>query len=135
MDTDQTSPAEEPQAVDDSTAPAEQAEQSQLFPADYVAELRAESAKHRNRSKSLATELVHAWAAVDGRLVDPTDLHASDVEADDDGNFSRAAVTAAIDRLLKSKPHLGAARPAPLPQGARPEAEQVSLLRLLNARP
>ena len=107
----------------------------QTFPAEYVQELRAEAAKHRGRFKSLATELVHAWAAVDGRLVDATDLQASDVEADEDGNYSREAVTAAIDRLLKTKPHLASARPAPIPQGARPDAEQVSLLGLLNTRP
>lgn len=129
---------EQPQptgATEEYSSVAESPPEPQTFPAEYVTELRAEAAKHRSRFKSLATELVHAWAAVDGRLVDATDLQASDVEADEDGNYSREAVTAAIDRLLKAKPHLATARPAPIPQGARPDAEQVSLLGLLNARP
>lgn len=132
--TTQAEQSEQPQQDGVSTE-AEQAEQPQTFSADYVTELRTEAAKHRSRSKSLASELVAAWAAVDGRLVDPTDLPVASVQPDDEGNYTRQAVTAAIDALLASKPHLGAARPAPLPQGARPEAEQVSLLGLLNRRP
>lgn len=106
----------------------------QTFGADYVAKLRAEAADHRTRSKSLTGQLVTAWAAADGRLVDPTDLPASAVEADEDGNISRDAVTAAIDALVKSKPHLAVQRPAPLPQGASTDPEPVSLMRLLNGR-
>lgn len=121
--------------VDEVTAPTAAEGEPELFPATYVTELRAEAAKHRSKYKSLAAQLVHAWAAADGRMVDPTDLPVVDVEADEDGNYSREAVTAAIDRLLKSKPHLAAQRPAPLPQGARPDKEGVSLLGLLNARP
>lgn len=104
----------------------------QTFPAEYVQELRAEAAEYRTRSKSLATELVTAWAAADGRLLDPTDLPASAVETDDDGTVTRDAVTAAIDALVKAKPHLAKQRPAPLPQGATSTPEPVSLLRLLN---
>ena len=104
----------------------------QTFPAEYVQELRAEAAEYRTRSKSLATELVTAWAAADGRLLDPTDLPASAVETDDDGTVTRDAVTAAIDALVKAKPHLAVQRPAPLPQGATTTPEPVSLLRLLN---
>jgi hypothetical protein len=106
----------------------------QTFTADYVSELRAEAAQHRTRAKALAAELVAAWAAADGRLVDPTDLPSSAVDITDDGTVTRDTVTAAIDALVKSKPHLAAQRPAPLPQGARPQAQQVSLLNLLNAR-
>jgi hypothetical protein len=104
------------------------------FPADYVTELRAEAAQHRTRAKALTAELVAAWAAADGRLVDPTDLPASAVDLTDDGTVTRDAVTAAIDALVKSKPHLAAQRPAPLPQGARPQADQVSLMQLLQGR-
>jgi len=104
------------------------------FPADYVTELRAEAAQHRTRAKALTAELVAAWAAADGRLVDPTDLPASAVDITDDGTVTRDAVTAAIDALVKSKPHLAVQRPAPLPQGARPQAEQVSLMQLLQGR-
>lgn len=121
-------------------APAEPAEptdagEAPTYPAEYVKELRAEAAEHRTKAKALQLALVSAWATVDGRLVDPSDLPVASVQPDDDGNYTRQAVTAAIDALLASKPHLGAARPAPLPQGARPEAEQVSLLGLLNRRP
>ena len=113
--------------------PVEEAQpEPQTFPAEYVQELRAEAAEYRTRSKSLATELVTAWAAADGRLLDPTDLPASAVESDDDGTVTRDAVTAAIDALVKAKPHLAKQRPAPLPQGATTTPEPVSLLRLLN---
>jgi hypothetical protein len=104
----------------------------QTFPAEYVQELRAEAAEYRTRSKSLTTELVHAWAAADGRLLDPTDLPASAVDAGEDGAITRDAVSAAIDALVKAKPHLAKQRPAPLPQGATTTPEPVSLLRLLN---
>lgn len=107
---------------------------AQTFPADYVTELRAEAAQHRTRAKALAAELVAAWAAADGRLVDPTDLPASAVDITDEGTVTRDTVTAAIDALVKAKPHLAVQRPAPLPQGARPQAEQVSLLRLIQSR-
>jgi hypothetical protein len=116
-------------------AAAVEAPDPQTFPADYVQELRQEAADYRTRSKSMATQLVQAWAAVDGRLLDPTDLPLSSVEVGEDGNISRDAVTAAIDALVKSKPHLAAQRPAPMPQGAQPESEPVSLLRILQNRP
>jgi hypothetical protein len=136
MSDDQTpqSPAVEDSFMPEETAPIE-ALQPQTFPADYVQELRQEAADYRTRSKSMATQLVQAWAAVDGRLLDPTDLPLSSVEVGEDGNISRDAVTAAIDALVKSKPHLAAQRPAPMPQGAQPESEPVSLLRILQNRP
>lgn len=121
-----TKSTEETSSVEDSQPEA------QSFPADYVQELRAEAAEYRTRSKSMATQLVTAWAAADGRLLDPTDLPASAVEADDDGTVTRDAVTAAIDALVKAKPHLAKQRPAPLPQGATTTPEPVSLLRLLS---
>ena len=122
----------QPEATATNVADAQAQPEAQSFPAEYVQELRAEAAEYRTRSKSLATELVTAWAAADGRLLDPTDLPASAVEADDDGTVTRDAVTAAIDALVKAKPHLAKQRPAPLPQGATTTPEPVSLLRLLN---
>lgn len=109
--------------------------ETQTFPAEYVQQLRQEAADYRTKSKAMAAQIVEAWAAVDGRLLDPTDLPVSAVEIAEDGAISRQAVTAAIDALVKSKPHLAAQRPAPLPQGTRPEPEPVSLLRILNSRP
>lgn len=116
-------------------ADAEAQPEPQTFPAEYVQQLRQEAADYRTRSKSLSTELVHAWAAVDGRLLDPTDLPVSAVDAGEDGAITRDAVSAAIDALVKSKPHLAAQRPAPMPQGVRAETEPVSLLRILNNLP
>jgi len=126
-------PEQDPAPLEQDT-PDQPDSEPQTFPADYVSELRAEAAQHRTKAKSLAAELVAAWAAADGRLVDPTDLPPSAVDITDDGTVTRDAVTAAIDALVKSKPHLAVQRPAPLPQGARPQAEQVSLLRLIQER-
>jgi hypothetical protein len=136
MSDDQTpqDPAVEDSPMPEETTPVE-AVQPQTFPADYVQELRQEAADYRTRSKSMATQLVQAWAAVDGRLLDPTDLPLSSVDVAEDGTISRDAVTAAIDALVKSKPHLAAQRPAPMPQGAQPGSEPVSLLRILQNRP
>jgi len=128
-----TTPAQVSPTLEE-TAPVEDT-QPQTFPADYVQELRQEAADYRTRSKSMATQLVQAWAAVDGRLLDPTDLPLSAVEVSEDGAISRDAVTAAIDALVKAKPHLAAQRPAPIPQGVQQETEPVSLLRILQARP
>lgn len=131
--------ATDPVAVEESPVPEEtapvEASQPQTFPAEYVQELRQEAADYRTRSKSMATQLVQAWAAVDGRLLDPTDLPLSAVEVAEDGAISRDAVIAAIDALVKAKPHLAAQRPAPIPQGVKQESEPVSLMRILQARP
>lgn len=133
QDTPQEAPAEDPQTPP--TGETVQTQEAQSFPAEYVQQLRQEAADYRTRSKSLSTELVHAWAAVDGRLLDPTDLPVSAVDTGEDGAISRDAVSAAIDALVKAKPHLAAQRPAPMPQGVRAESEPVSLLRILNNLP
>ena len=95
----ETQPTE---ATATNVADAEAQPEPQTFPAEYVQQLRQEAADYRTRSKSLSTELVHAWAAVDGRLLDPTDLPVSAVNAGEDGAITRDAVSAAIDALVKS---------------------------------
>ncbi len=79
-----------------------------------VQKLRDEAAGHRVRAKradALAARLVTAQAALTGKLADPTDLPFNDDLLDDDGLVDEAEVQAAVDGLIKRKPHLAARRP------------------------
>lgn len=80
----------------------------QTFPREYVAKLRDESAKHRQRAAdrdALAARLHDALVAATGRLADPSDLTFDDTHLEDPD-----ALTAAIDDLLARKPHLASRR-------------------------
>ncbi len=55
--------------------------------------------------------MVTAYAAETGRLHDPTDLPATDDLAGDDGLPDPDKVTAAVEELIKTKPHLARIRP------------------------
>jgi len=99
-------PAGAPDAADG----AEGQQDAETFPRAYVERLRAESAAHRTKAadrdalaERLATELVRAT----GRLADPSDLPFDAALLHDD-----AALGAALDDLLKRKPHLAARRVA-----------------------
>lgn len=81
------------------------------FSRSYVTELRDESAKHRTRAKTATERLVTAYAASTGRLVDPSDLHASDDLNGEDGLPDPAKITEAVESLIKAKPHLAKIRP------------------------
>ncbi|MCW2608722.1 MAG: hypothetical protein JWO60_3415, partial [Frankiales bacterium] len=95
-------------AVADPPAPDDAAE---TFDREYVQKLRDEAASHRVKAKradTLAAALVTAQAALTGRLADPTDLPFDDALLDDDGYVDEAKVKAAVDELIKRKPHLAA---------------------------
>lgn len=77
-----------------------------MFPRKYVEELRAESAKYRERAKAadaLGQRLHEALVKLDGRLADPADLPFDAKHLDDP-----AALDAAIDALVTAKPGLRA---------------------------
>jgi len=102
------------------------------FPREYVQQLRDENAKHRTRaarSDELASRLHAALVAATGRLADPSDLAFDEAHLEDP-----AALEAAIDQLVASKPHLASRRPAgDVGQGATRETEPVSLAGILRS--
>lgn len=106
----------------------------EMFPREYVENLRNENAKYRQRAQEsdtlanrLHTELVRAT----GRLADPSDL-----PFDEDHLADAGKMVAAIDDLLTAKPHLATRRPVgDIGQGARgPASEPFSLLQMLKER-
>lgn len=105
---------------------------AETFPKSYVQKLRDENARYRQRaqrSDELAHRLHRALVAADGRLADPTDLEF------DDGHLEDSEVlTAAVDELLRTKPHLAARKPAgDIGQGASGGNSTVDLAGLLRA--
>lgn len=135
IDTAETTADSTPVEVPTESVPADTTDDvnAPTYPLEYVKELRAEAAEHRTKAKALQLALVNAWATVDGRLVDPSDLRADLVEVNDDGTITLDAVTAAIDALVSAKPHLKRQRPAPLPQGAQADPGPVSLADILRS--
>lgn len=73
--------------------------------------------------------------AATGKLADPTDAEPmlraaglNDALVDKDGNADPKAIAAALERLLKMKPHLAVAAPGrPLPGGAKKPPAGVSI--------
>lgn len=124
------------QGVEEPTPEA--TDEPQTYSADYVAKLRQEAAESRVKAKradDLARQVVRATAKADGRLIDVEDLAFDATFITEEGTVDLDRVTAAIDSLVERKPHLASRRPTtPIPQGARQESEQVSLLALLNGR-
>ena len=87
------------------------------------------------RSGAPAARRAALWAqaALTGKLADPTDLPFTDGLLDDDGVVDEAKVHAAVDELIKRKPHLAARRPTGnVGQGARPEAPGIGLAAMLR---
>ena len=125
IDTEQ---AEQPAPTDQPEVEAAQAEPEQVdtFSADYVAQLREESAAHRVKAKRIDSandRLVAAYAAADGRLVDDEALAFDEALLDGDGLVDRAKVVDAIAALIEAKPYLASRTPATvLPQGVRADA-------------
>lgn len=129
---------EDPAVVDTPTTDDENTDEDQgdddadTFPRSYVAKLRSENARYRERARSadayakrLYTELVRAT----GRLADPTDLPFDESHLDDD------ALAAAVDELLSRKPHLASRRPTEeIGQGASAFTSGVDLAALLRQR-
>lgn len=123
---DGTVPTEETGGVDES---------ADTFPRAYVEELRAESAKHRTAAKEAAEaveplqqRLFGLLVEKTGRLADPSDL------AFDAALLDEEALTAAIDALLETKPHLASRRVVgDIGQGAGTPVEDFSLAGILRA--
>ena len=120
-----------PTAPDGAVAP-----EPETFDREYVQKLRDEAAGHRVKAKradALAASLVTATAALTGKLADPTDLPYDEALLDEDGYVDEAKVQAAVDELVKRKPHLAARRPrGDVGQGARPEPDDTGLATLLR---
>ena len=125
IDTEQ---AEQPAPIKQPEVEATQVdpEQVESFSAEYVAQLREESAAHRVKAKridSANARLVAAYAAADGRLVDIEALAFDEAMLDDDGLVDRDKVATAIAGLIEAKPYLASRTPATvLPQGVRETA-------------
>ena len=128
-------PVIDPEDTTDLAEPETPAE-PETFDREYVQKLRDEAAGHRVKAKradALAASLVTATAALTGKLADPTDLPYDEALLDEDGYVDEAKVQAAVDELVKRKPHLAARRPrGDVGQGARPEAQQEGLAGLLR---
>ena len=128
----ETETTDEPAAEPDEQSPPE----PETFDRDYVQKLRDEAAGHRVKAKradALASALVTAQAAGTGKLADPTDLPFSDELLDEDGLVDEGKVRAAVDDLIKRKPHLAARRPTGnVGQGARPEPQEEGLAAMLR---
>ncbi|BBX72281.1 hypothetical protein H7H78_11700 [Mycobacterium shinjukuense] len=128
-------PSSEEQQSDETDSDSDQPEeQPQSFPREVVEQLRKENGKYRQRAQQadalarrLHTELVRAT----GRLADPTDLVYAEEHLDDPD-----ALSAAIDDLLATKPHLASRRPTgDIGQGNRgSSAQPFSLLQMLKER-
>lgn len=94
--------------------------------ANYRTQLRTEQDRSRDLEQRLHAELVRST----GRLADPGDL-AYDAEHLEDAE----QITAAIDELLASKPHLGKRTPrGDIGQGATGHTPAVDLAGILRAR-
>jgi hypothetical protein len=125
IDTEQ---AEQPAPIEQPEVEAAQVDPEQVdtFSAEYVAQLREESAAHRVKAKRIDSandRLVAAYAAADGRLVDVEALAFDEALLDDDGLVDRAKVADAIAALIEAKPYLASRTPATvLPQGVRADA-------------
>lgn len=143
--TEQVAPEapESPESVDQTTDVTESAEPGEghtdapeadpeMFPREYVEKLRKEAADARVRAKradTLAEQLFHSRVAALGRLADPADLPYDEALLDD-----TAALEAAVDQLVETKPHLAARRPrGNIGQGETSGAATVDLAGLLRA--
>lgn len=91
------------------TDPADATGDPETFPREYVEKLRKENGDNRVRAKKAddyAQRLHTALVAGTGRLADPADLPFDEAHIEDP-----AALTAAVDELLNSKPHLASRKP------------------------
>lgn len=108
-------------------------EEPDTFPRDYVEKLRDENAKYRQRaqrSDDLAKRLHTALVGATGRLQDPSDLPFEESHLDDP-----EVLAAAIEGLLRQKPHLASRRPVgDVGQGASAAHGTVDLAGLLRSR-
>lgn len=116
----------------DEMAPGEVApDDDETFPRDYVVKLRDENAKYRQRAADrdqVAERLHTALVTATGRLQDPSDLPYDDAHLSDP-----EALTAAVDSLLQSKPHLASRKPSGnIGQGVSAATDTFSLVGALR---
>lgn len=98
-----------PEASEATTDPTDVTGDPETFPREYVERLRKENGDNRVKAKKAddyAQRLHTALVAATGRLADPADLPFDDAHIAD-----AAALTAAVDELLNSKPHLASRKP------------------------
>jgi hypothetical protein len=133
-DNDGTGLSAQPGPVADDASPRKDV--TETFDREYVQKLRGEAASHRVKAKradALAASLVTATAALTGKLADATDLPYTDDLLDEDGFVDEDKVRAAVDELVKRKPHLAARRPTGnVGQRARPEVQEEGLGAMLR---
>ena len=126
---DQGVPNGTPAPVTDSDSESESEPES--FPRAYVEQLRQENGKYRQRAQradDLAHRLHRALVEQTGKLADASDLPFDETHLDD-----ADSLTAAIDELLTTKPHLAARRIAgDIGQGASKPSDGVNLLNILR---
>jgi len=112
---------------------AEQTDEPETFPREYVEKLRQENGRYRQKAADrdeIAERLHVALVAATGRLAAPDELpfdeaHLSDPEA----------LTTALDDLLARKPYLAARKPAgDVGQGASPAPATVDLAGIIRTR-
>lgn len=78
-----------------------------VFPREYVENLRRENSRYREKAKTAEARLHVALVAATGKLADPNDLPFNADHLDD-----ADALNAAIDSLIGDKPHLRSRKPA-----------------------
>lgn len=132
-----TTPETETVAAETQSEPnTDESQGDTAFSREYVEKLRKESAGYRDRAKSaearvdeLSRQLFTAKVMASGKLADATDLEYNPELLDDDD-----ALSAAIDALTESKPHLKARKVAgDVGQGDRGKPEEpFSLLKALK---
>lgn len=127
-------PQETVDAPEDVQEPQDGEEEPETFPRAYVEKLRQENGKYRQRAQeadALAHRLHVQLVASTGRLADPEDLDFAEEHLED-----ADALSAAIDELLKRKPHLAARRPrGDVGQGRVSDASgSVDLAAMLRSR-
>lgn len=116
------------------TEPETTENEPETFPREYVQRLRDESAKYRQRAADrddLAQRLHTALVAATGRLADPEDLPFDETHIDDEEGPT--SIAAAIEELLRRKPHLASRKPSgDVGQGPTVGSETVDLAGLLR---
>ena len=126
-DAHETDTPDEPDLSGDGT----ENDEPDTFPRSYVEQLRQENGRYRQRAQradDLAHRLHTALVEQTGKLADPTDLPFDEAHLDD-----ADSLTAAIDELLTTKPHLAARRIAgDIGQGASKPSDGVNLLNILR---
>lgn len=113
-------------------ADGSEASDPDMFPREYVQNLRREAAGHRDRAKKAdeyATQLHTLMVEKLGKLADPSDLPFDEAHLTDP-----AALEAAVEALLEKKPHLASRKVyGDIGQGTRGDGtESVSLAGILR---